>query len=576
MSAAKEIQWVQSSQAGNREAFAQLVDRYRGTVTGVAYSVLGDFARSEDAGQEAFLEAWQKISSLADPAKFAPWICTIVRRRAIDLIRKQKPSVSLTALDSPSQSNTDSSAPVIAAEEKAIVWQTVDGLPQTYRETLVLFYRGEQSVREVAQALGENEATIRQRLKRGRDLLRSEISETVERTLKGTVPSPAFVLAVMGAIPGSLKTASAATAAAGSASTGKAMAAAVGAAKAGTLFGMFGGLAGGLIGMGMSWKYAKFQSQRKLIVKSSLVFLALTGCFLIGLSGLVRGHFGIALGTQRYAIALMALIFGYQILGLVWYFWITFAWKKAARRSTEAGKAPLAMAAQREAISRDLGEKHFTSDAQLWGLPLVDVQFWSKRSIEEQGSVPKSANAWFAMGNRAYGRLFACGQVAIAPVAMGQFAAGLISFGLLSFGLISIGTIALGGLALGAAAVGHIGYGGVAICGYASGGIAIGYCAIGGIALAIQAAKGGIAWSMQYAQGGVVLGQVAEKTEAAQFFEQHWFFGLMDPMMTGEFPTWVTVTFWIGISILFIALMVVRRCQRSVMDLDLTSKQQAK
>ena len=64
MSAAKEIQWVQSSQAGNREAFAQLVDRYRGTVTGVAYSVLGDFARSEDAGQEAFWKHGKRFHHL--------------------------------------------------------------------------------------------------------------------------------------------------------------------------------------------------------------------------------------------------------------------------------------------------------------------------------------------------------------------------------------------------------------------------------------------------------------------------------------------------------------------------------
>ena len=72
MSTVQEIQWVQASQTGDRDAFAQLVDQYRGMVTGIAYTVLGDFARSEDAGQEAFLEAWQGLSSLNEPSKFAP------------------------------------------------------------------------------------------------------------------------------------------------------------------------------------------------------------------------------------------------------------------------------------------------------------------------------------------------------------------------------------------------------------------------------------------------------------------------------------------------------------------------
>ena len=53
MASAEEIRWVQASLSGDTESYGRLVDRYSGVVTGVAYSVLGDFARSEDAGQEA-------------------------------------------------------------------------------------------------------------------------------------------------------------------------------------------------------------------------------------------------------------------------------------------------------------------------------------------------------------------------------------------------------------------------------------------------------------------------------------------------------------------------------------------
>ena len=295
MLATKEIEWVQASQVGDQDAFAQLVDRYRGTVTGVAYAVLGDFARSEDAGQDAFLEGWKQLSTLTDPTKFAPWICTIARRRAVDLVRKQKPVASLVAADALASNQIDVSEQAATAEEKAIVWQTLDGLPEKYRETMVLFYRGDQSIREVADALGEKESTIRQRLKRGRDLLRNEVSETVERTLRGTSPNAAFVLAVLGSLPGATKAAGAVAATATTASSGKTLLAAAGAAKTGALLGILGGIAGGLIGVGSAWWQAKFQSQRDVLVRSSLVFPGLMALFLIALFGLIQGHFGLSL-----------------------------------------------------------------------------------------------------------------------------------------------------------------------------------------------------------------------------------------------------------------------------------------
>jgi DNA-directed RNA polymerase specialized sigma24 family protein len=48
---------VQSAMAGDKQAFGELVSQYAGLVTGIAYSVCGDFARSQDIGQEAFGEA---------------------------------------------------------------------------------------------------------------------------------------------------------------------------------------------------------------------------------------------------------------------------------------------------------------------------------------------------------------------------------------------------------------------------------------------------------------------------------------------------------------------------------------
>jgi len=565
MVSAEEIHWIQASRSGDTESFGRLVDRYSGVVTGVAYSVLGDFARSEDAGQEAFLEAWKSLATLSDPKKFAPWICTIARRRAIDLVRKQKPATSLETIEETQASSPELAPTSASEEEKMMVWQAVDGLPVKYREALVLFYRSEKSVRDVANSLGENEATIRQRLKRGRDLLRSEISETVERTLAGTSPSPAFALAVLGSIPGSLKTSAAAATAASSSTTGKALVAAAGAAKAGTLLGILGGLGGGLLGAGFSWCNAKYQSQRNLVVRASVIFLILTAVFLIALYCLVKGHLGIEPNTRAYAIALTVLIFGFQLPTFAWSIWLFFAWKKVTHRSDDQGDTILPLVAKMQASSQKAKNYNWTSKRRFLGLPLVDIQCWTKESIEEHGGIPKPAIGWIAGGNRAYGRLIGVGMVAVAPIAFGHLAFGAFAFGLISVGITSIGTVAMGGLTIGALAIGYLGFGGGALSCFAVGGMAVGYCALGGAAFATHAARGGIAWSLNFADGGAggqAFGPITNGVEFDAFFSQHWFFQLSEPFLKDEFSNRLGIACWTFAAVFIVCQLLVQRWLR--------------
>ena len=552
MSTVQEINWVQASQTGDRNAFAKLVEQYQGMVTGIAYAILGDFARSEDAGQEAFLEAWQGLSSLNEPGKFAPWICTIARRRAIDLARKQKPTIPLASGPESASQQAGVVEQLATEEEKAIVWSTLDSLPDKYRETMVLFYRSDQSVKSVAQSLGEKEATIRQRLKRGREMLRQGVAETVERTLRNTTPSPAFVLGIMGALPGTLKTSAALTAASSSSTTGKALLATAGAAKTGALHGLLGGIGGGLLGAFVSWRNARFDSQRKLVVRSTLVAMVLTAIFLVCMYGLVSGLFGIKPNTRSYSIGLLTLIFGFQALWGGWFLWLFIAWKKVTRVATESGETVLPLAAKHDAIQNAGQDRLWTSKLRFLNLPLVDVQFWSKNSIEEHAGIPQPARGWIAIGDRAYGGLIGCGQLAVAPIAFGNIAVGLLSFGLISIGVISIGTIALGGFALGAIALGGICCGGAAIGGFAAAGLAVGYCAVGGAAFAIQAARGGVAWSMNYADGGAggqAFGRLTQGAELEAFFSQHWFFPNVEPFLTRGFSQWVAIILMIAVAI---------------------------
>ncbi len=117
----------------------------------------------------------------------------------------------------------------------------------------------------------------------------------------------------------------------------------------------------------------------------------------------------------------------------------------------------------------------YKSEATLFGLPLVHVNFGAGRGHKARGIV--------AMGNSAVGL-----------VAVGYAAVGLVSAGLVSVGLLAFGCLVAGIAAFGAAAVGALlACGGVAVGWYALGGVAVGTYALGGLAVGTNIAAGGMA-----------------------------------------------------------------------------------
>ena len=207
---------ARAAQSGDRAAFVEIVARHQALVCGTAYGILNDFAASEDAAQEAFLNAWRKIGDLREPARLRPWLARIARNAALGKLRGKRDAEALdsaTADDAPLPDEITAND-----EEAALVREHLAALPENYRTPLVLFYREGQSVRAVAQALDLSEDAVKQRLARGRAQLRDRMSGLIESTLERTAPSAVFTMAVATAI-GALKApaAVAATAFSGSA-----------------------------------------------------------------------------------------------------------------------------------------------------------------------------------------------------------------------------------------------------------------------------------------------------------------------------------------------------------------------
>jgi RNA polymerase sigma factor (sigma-70 family) len=218
-----DAELVSRALGGDRDAFNQIVRRHQILICSLAYSRIGHLGLSEDVAQETFITAWKHLRLLREPAKLRAWLCGIVRNRIQKCLQREgrQPVHNAEPLeaadDSPAREELPSDQ-TIGREEEAILWRSLEKIPEVYREPLILFYREHQSIESVAEALDLSEDAVKQRLSRGRKLLQEEVQAFVENTLRRTAPGQSFSSAVLAALP--LTAGSAATAGAGAAAKG--------------------------------------------------------------------------------------------------------------------------------------------------------------------------------------------------------------------------------------------------------------------------------------------------------------------------------------------------------------------
>jgi RNA polymerase sigma-70 factor, ECF subfamily len=85
-----ETEAIRDILAGNRDAYRVLMDRHFCSVTRVAFRITGNEADAEEAAQEAFLRAYNKLSSFRQDSAFSTWIMRITMNTAINLVERRK------------------------------------------------------------------------------------------------------------------------------------------------------------------------------------------------------------------------------------------------------------------------------------------------------------------------------------------------------------------------------------------------------------------------------------------------------------------------------------------------------
>ena len=195
---------VQRTLEGDHNAFAVLVEKYQSQIHALAWRKIGDFHIAEDITQEVFLIAYQKLSTLTRPDRFAKWLYVIANNLCVTWLRKQaaQPQLqSLTSTDPEELAELCYSDYTVQRHKdtgkeslRALVENLLSELRESDRIVITLYYLAEMSYEEISEFLGVSLSTIKSRLSRARKRLK-EHAEAIEHT------SNSFQLSVEGSNP---------------------------------------------------------------------------------------------------------------------------------------------------------------------------------------------------------------------------------------------------------------------------------------------------------------------------------------------------------------------------------------
>ncbi len=182
-----ERELIRALKQGDRRACAELVRRYSQQLYRVTLRILGTPEEAEEALQETFISACDKIASFREDARLSTWLYRIATNAALMRLRRNKQNhVSLDEAVETDEGlwmprhladwRFDPDQVMLTRELQDVLEQAIQNLPETLRTVFVLRELEGLSTAETAQALGISESATKVRLHRARLMLRDMLT----------------------------------------------------------------------------------------------------------------------------------------------------------------------------------------------------------------------------------------------------------------------------------------------------------------------------------------------------------------------------------------------------------------
>ncbi|MEE9912523.1 MAG: RNA polymerase sigma factor [Deltaproteobacteria bacterium] len=157
---------------GDKQAYALLIDAYKGPVFNLAFRMTGSYSDADDLSQEAFIKSYQKLHQFNPEKKFFTWLYTISINLIRNHLRKKKRNVLIFSkdylLNEPSAQEQESREEDLLSEDMMIrLDDCLRRLPIDLREAIILKYHQNMTFDDVAAITGDKVSAVKMRIYRG-------------------------------------------------------------------------------------------------------------------------------------------------------------------------------------------------------------------------------------------------------------------------------------------------------------------------------------------------------------------------------------------------------------------------
>jgi len=178
---AAEQELILAARRGDKNAFGQLIRRHQKRLFRFVYGLVGSFDQTEDIVQEAFVKAYSALDTFEAGRDFYPWLSTIARNKALNMIAGEGRKESLDKIQEqgfdPAAGDLGPLDRLVNDEDQRRFYAALKALPEPYRAVFVLRHFEEMSYEEISGQLKIPTGTVDSRLWRARQLLMEALKD---------------------------------------------------------------------------------------------------------------------------------------------------------------------------------------------------------------------------------------------------------------------------------------------------------------------------------------------------------------------------------------------------------------
>ncbi len=183
-----DLDLVRLAQAGDADAFGELVERNRRAVFRAALAALGSAAEADDVAQDAFVMAYRKLGSFRGEAAFRTWLLAIAWRKALDRRKSMARWLKLTVTPTEAEGEVTNWIEQMPGDERSqedtlagsqlqhTVKVLIRTLPRKLRDALLLAGSGDYTYEQISHILGVPIGTVKWRVSEARRVLKQKMA----------------------------------------------------------------------------------------------------------------------------------------------------------------------------------------------------------------------------------------------------------------------------------------------------------------------------------------------------------------------------------------------------------------